>query len=67
MFGLDKLSLRFLVMSLDDVDVEVVCVDVDLSSTLKDGVVFEDAEAMAELDSEVINTIKHSITPFDIN
>ena len=68
MIKLEKLSLKFLVMSLDDANVEAVSISiVNSPKERKPGVVFEDEEAMAELDSEVVNTVRYPDTPFDIN
>lgn len=66
--GLERMSLRFLLWSLDDTNVELVSVELmNVPQETIPSVVFEDLEAMAELDSEVINTVKYPTTPFDIN
>jgi hypothetical protein len=68
MIRLEKLSLKFLVLSLDDANVEAVTIPiVNSPKERKLGVVFEDEEAMADLDSEVVNTVRYPDTPFDIN
>lgn len=67
-FGLEKLSLKFLVLSLDDANVEAVSIDMSNQPKERElGIVFEDMEAMAELDSELVNTVRYPDTPFDIN
>lgn len=66
--GLEKLSLKFLLLSLENTNVEAVSINMTNQPKEREpGVVFEDMEAMAELDSQVVNTVRYPDTPFDIN